>query len=74
MRASHDNSATKVDEAVDFLKEQLSGGPVPPEAIIAKAATVNIGERTLKKAKKKLGVQSRKPAFEAGWLWNLPAP
>ena len=74
MRASHDNSATKVDEAVVFLREQLSGGPATPEAIIAKAATVKIGERTLKKGKKKLGVVSRKSAFGAGWLWDLPAP
>jgi putative DNA primase/helicase len=76
MRAAGSSSEAaegKLDRAMTFLGEQLSGGPTAPDSVMAKAKGLGIGERTLRTAKKKLGVVSRKNGYGAGWMWELPS-
>jgi hypothetical protein len=61
-----------VDEAVSFLEDLLSGAPVPAEDILAAARKNGISEKTLRRAKTRLGVQSNKADFGGHWQWSLP--
>ena len=64
-------------EAVEFLEEILSGGPVPAAQVKEEAEDAAISERTLARAKKTLRVMSYREG-ETGsrgrgqWLWKLP--
>jgi AAA domain len=61
-------------EAEEFLREILAH----PEGVAAKdaeeeARAKGIASRTLKRARKKLGVVAEKNGMEGGWIWRLPA-
>jgi len=64
-------------EAVEFLKDALANGPVPAVDILRDAEDAGIAEKTLRRAKKLLGVVACRES-EAGkrgagrWLWKLP--
>jgi RecA-family ATPase len=64
-------------EAVEFLNDVLSDGPVAASQVKEEAEDAAISERTLARAKKALGVMSYREG-EAGrrgkgqWLWKLP--
>src|SRR5258708_7024414 len=60
-------------EAREFLVERLEAGPVNSEGIIEETKQEGIAKRTLDRAKKDLGVKSRKQGGTGGpWLWELP--
>ena len=59
-------------EAEDFLQNLLREGPRPQKEIRAEARQVGIAERTLRRAKKRLGIVARKRDMEGGWEWGLP--
>lgn len=61
-------------DAVSVLRAILADGPVPADDVKAEAKRAGISERTLWRAKGKLGVRSNKSAFgkDAPWLWQLP--
>jgi hypothetical protein len=61
-------------EAVHFLQTLLAAGPVSQKTIKADASANSISEKTLRRAKSKLGVVARKNGMEGGWTWELPAP
>lgn len=69
-----DKSALAVAE--DFLSRLLirEGGQMAVSQIVAEADAVNIAEATLRRAKKSLGVKSRKSKGKEGaiWIWYLP--
>ena len=65
-------------EATEFLNDVLAKGPVPAHEIIHDAEDAAIAEKTLRRAKKLLGVIAYRES-EAGerrgvgrWLWKLP--
>lgn len=60
-----------IDDAVDFLETELARGPRPETEIRAKASLAGITKRTLDRAKKELGVESKKRGMGA-WYWHLP--
>ena len=62
-----------VEEAEAFLLEELAEGPRPQPDIFKLARGHGIAERTLRRAKSRLGVESAKSAFSGGWEWSLPA-
>ncbi len=69
--SSEERSA--LDEATDFLAEQLKDGAVESKSIITAARRHGIAEKTLRRAKEKLGAKSDKePRPEGRWLWRLP--
>jgi hypothetical protein len=60
-----------VDEAALWLEDLLCGLPVAATEVQAAARKYGISEKTLRRAKNKLGVQSKKAAFGGGWEWSL---
>lgn len=64
-----------LDEAKEFLRQALAGGAMSANAMLAAAKRVGIAERTLKRAKRALGVESRRGGFgkDGGWVWALAA-
>jgi hypothetical protein len=58
-------------EAIRFLRDELSEGPMWAKAVKDCARKLEISEGTLKRAKGALGVQSAKEG-EEGWTWHLP--
>lgn len=57
-------------EAYEWLREQLQDGPRLAEEIQFAASARNIAEATLKRAKKRLYVLTRRKGEK--WLWSLP--
>jgi energy-coupling factor transporter ATP-binding protein EcfA2 len=60
-------------EAEDFLLEQLSVDEVRADAVAEAAALCGIKPATLRRAKAKLGVVSRKDGVKGSWFWSLPS-
>jgi DNA repair protein RadA/Sms len=63
------------EEAREFLESTLASlEPVPTRVVLAAARDAGIAERTLKRAKRRLGVRAQRRGFGAGstWLWALP--
>jgi hypothetical protein len=69
---SNDEETGAMAEAKDFLSSALAQGARPAKDVEAEARQEGISERTLKRAKKVLGVQSRKSGMSDGWEWSLP--
>jgi len=65
------DGASAIDEAIDFLKEELSAGPVLATEVISNANSLEISKRTLDRAKKELSVQTKK-GFDRKFRWSLP--
>src|SRR5215204_3275620 len=62
----------RLEEAKGFLMYTLSEGPVDSESVKKKAVEAGISEKTLKRAKSALGVESRRAGSWCS-LWSLPA-
>jgi hypothetical protein len=61
-------------EAREFLLDHLEAGPRNSDDIVAEAKQEGIAERTLRGAKKELGIKSRRHGGTNGtWFWELPA-
>jgi len=67
-------SHTAKREAREFLLERLEAGPVNSDDIIEEAKQEGIAIMTLRRAKKELGIKSRKQrgSIDGTWLWELP--
>lgn len=61
-------------DAASVLREILTDGPRPADDVKAEAKRAGVSERTLWRAKGKLGVRSFKDGFGEGavWKWELP--
>jgi putative DNA primase/helicase len=68
-------SHTAKREAKEFLLERLEAGAVRSDDIIEEAKQEGIAKRTLDRAKRDLGIKSRKTPskFDGEWFWELPA-
>ena len=76
MQAATGQSGYAGREARDFLFERLEGGrQVKADDLFEEAEQTGISKVTLRRAKKKLGVKSRKTPgkFDGEWTWELPA-
>lgn len=71
-----------VGEAGDFLRTLLEHGPAPAARVFEEASKVGIAPATLKRAKARLGVVSRRESttgkgggdgLEGCWMWSLGA-
>jgi putative DNA primase/helicase len=62
-------------EAEDFLADVLSVGPILAKEVQRQAKEAAISDRTLKRAKARLGIASRRsvePGASAHWAWEMP--
>ncbi len=76
LQAAEMGHAVRRDDAQELLIDELSDGPRPASEVKAAAAEVGIAERTLDRARHRVGVVSRKAGFGKGaaYLWELPDP
>ncbi|MGH9045341.1 MAG: AAA family ATPase [Acidimicrobiales bacterium] len=71
LTAGNDEERSALTEAVDVLADILSNGPVPAKEAERRAGDEGVHQRTLRRAKDRLGVRSVKSS--AGrWEWVLP--
>ncbi len=63
------------DAAEAWLEDALAGGARPARELIPEAEAAGIAERTLKRAKSRLGVETdKRGGMDGGWYWTLDAP
>jgi phage N-6-adenine-methyltransferase len=64
----------RLAEAMGFLKELISGGPVEQKAVKEKAIQAGFAYRTVERAKELLGVQSEREGWGPGSTchWRMP--
>jgi hypothetical protein len=67
--AQIDGDGGSHDEAENFLSAELANGPMGAEELIKRADKLGISKPRLKRAKKRLGIESRKTGYEGGWEW-----
>ncbi len=65
-----DSERGPLEEAMEFLNEELADGPVAANEIYKRGREAGHSERTLKRAKGKLKVESNKQGL-GGWAWEL---
>jgi hypothetical protein len=63
-----DRSAVK--EAEDFLNEYLKTGARDVPDIFKEARKAGIADKTLRRAKSRLGIRARKSSLKEGWVWE----
>jgi hypothetical protein len=68
--AEGDDDRSALDEAIAWLRDQLTSGPQLAEEMFKATAKVRIAERTLQRARARIAT-SRKDDFKAGWVWEL---
>jgi hypothetical protein len=66
--------APVVDEAVEFLREALGGGPRPVLEVEHEARLESLNASALKRACARLRVRKAREGFGPGgrWMWSLP--
>jgi len=62
---------SKLDEAKEFLRDELSDGPMWAKLVLRDARDAGVAQATLYAAKTALRVRSEKIGVE-GWQWSLP--
>ena len=60
------------EEAEQFLRDLLAAGPVDARKVLTMARNVGIAEKTLRRAKGSLEVESKKRGMDGGFDWLLP--
>lgn len=70
--AQASGTASPIAEAEEFLKEFMAAGSVPQREVKAAAEGNGLSWATVRRAKKRLGIQVTKDGMEGGWLWVLP--
>src|SRR5262245_13003807 len=55
----------------DFLRDELSAGPMSAKDIMSRAQDAGFSQKTIKRAKSALGVESDKIGTDC-WVWRRP--
>jgi hypothetical protein len=63
--------SSAVDEAANFLRQVLAGGPILANEVKGAASAAGISLASIQRAKASLGVKSKK-TFTGHWVWQLP--
>jgi len=67
-----DEARADRDEATEFLRSELADGPRLAAEIRSAAETAGVGPGALKRAKRKLRIESAKAGMKGGWTWGFP--
>jgi putative DNA primase/helicase len=59
-------------EAIEFLTDALSKGPVAVKEVRRHATEAGISPKSLRTAREAMGVKTEKAGFEGGWVWTNP--
>jgi putative DNA primase/helicase len=65
-------AAGALDEAEAFLRNALGDGPRTRRDLETAAEAEGLSWRTVRRAKKKLGIVATKTGYASGWTWRLP--
>ena len=68
-----DGAGSARQEAEAFLVDLLVGGPVSANKVKAAASAAALSWITVRRAKDRLKVLTRKGGMDGGWQWSLPA-
>lgn len=63
---------TDTDWAVEILEIALANGPVSAVEVNKEARQAGISQKSLRRAKERLGIKPKKSGFDTGWVWSLP--
>lgn len=72
LTAPSDDHRCAVDEASDFLREELKNGPRPQKELQSEACGAGLSWSSVRRAKDALGIVSAKAQFGGGWRWCWP--
>ncbi|MGH9507831.1 MAG: AAA family ATPase, partial [Terriglobales bacterium] len=63
-------------DAMEWLRERLAGGPAAARDVQKDSAKAGIAERTLRRARERLGIRPRLRGYgrDGKWEWGLPVP
>lgn len=61
------------DDPASFLRDLLADGPLAAKEVQREAREFGLTEKTLRRAREKLGIRPRKAGMSSGWIWELPA-
>lgn len=64
---------SETSECMDWLKKELQSGERDAGETQREASRYGFSPKVIRRAREKLGVQSRKLDFAKGWRWYLPA-
>ena len=64
--------ASELETAINFLGELLAEKQVPSNIGELEAKNAGFSKATIRRAKERLGVKSRKSTMDGGWCWFLP--
>lgn len=72
--APSESERPALDEATEFLRDELGDGEIDVAMLKANARRAGIQEITLRRAKERLGVKVKRQGFGKGgkWTWELP--
>jgi len=62
----------EMKEAMEWLNQFLERGPQPAAKVFSEGRRVGLSSTTIKRAKQRLEILSRKGEFHTGWMWCLP--
>jgi putative DNA primase/helicase len=71
MQAAANKTAGALEEAKQFLLDFLKNGPMLQADVEAAAMSSDISKKTLRRAKKALGVASKKDGPDGKWRWQF---
>ncbi len=69
--AGDSEERSAVEDAKDFLRGLLGDGAVAAKRVYTEGREAGYSERTLRRAKKTLGIEAVKDGLKAGWSWRL---
>jgi len=72
LRVPHERKSEALNEAVDFLEDELRQGAKPTEEVKQRARNLRISDRTLTRARKQLNIRASKKGFSGDWFLSLP--
>ncbi|MBX7166515.1 MAG: AAA family ATPase [Pirellulales bacterium] len=70
--ASGAEDRSEREEALEFLRDRLADGPVAVVDVNREARSQGIADRTLRRARRALGVLKTKDGLRGGWSLSLP--
>jgi putative DNA primase/helicase len=61
----------RVEEAMRFLRAEIEHGPAPARELIERAKRdFGINERSLQRAREKMGIVATKVGYQGAWVWS----